>query len=207
MIKNKKPLLISATKNKITIFMALLVSLLVVSVVPAYAAPAGCYVSAGGITKYTCPTEDYRTGVNQGGLCYVFAGGNGPVSDNGVQTDCEKITVGSNGNSSDDSSPGETGVDVKEASFNDQDCSNPQLDSGNCRIIEYLVAGINVLSALAGMVIIFSIMFAGFQYMTAQDNSGQIQQARQRIIWAITAMLIFIFMYAMLDFLIPGGVL
>jgi hypothetical protein len=93
----------------------------------------------------------------------------------------------------------------------DVDCEtkNPgeELNKDNCAIVSYLVTGINVLSALAGMAIIFSIMFAGFQYMTAQDNSGQIQQARQRIIWAITAMLIFIFMYAVLNFLVPGGVL
>jgi hypothetical protein len=92
--------------------------------------------------------------------------------------------------------------------LNRDQCTSKILEANDdCLILKYLVNGINVLSAVAGMVIIFSIMFAGFQYMTAQDNSGQIQQARQRIIWAITAMLVFIFMYAMLNFLIPGGVL
>jgi hypothetical protein len=81
-----------------------------------------------------------------------------------------------------------------------------ELSADNCAIIGFLVTGINVLSAVAGMVIVFSIMFAGFQYMTAQDNAGQIQQARTRIIWAITALLVFIFSYAILNFLVPGGV-
>jgi len=77
----------------------------------------------------------------------------------------------------------------------------------DCLILKYVVIGINFLSALAGMVIIASIMFAGFQYMTAQDNAGQIEQARKRIIMALTALVLFIFMYALLNFLVPGGVL
>jgi len=82
---------------------------------------------------------------------------------------------------------------------------NETLNAGNCGIIRIVVDVINFLSALAGIVIVFSIMFAGFQYMTARDNSGQIQQARTRIIWAISALLIFIFMYSALNFLVPGG--
>lgn len=90
---------------------------------------------------------------------------------------------------------------------NSKGCNEDQLTAENCRLIEYLVNGINILSAIAGMVIIGSIIIAGYQYMTARDNAGQIQQARTRIIWAITAMILFVFMYALLNFLVPGGVL
>jgi len=82
-----------------------------------------------------------------------------------------------------------------------------ELDAGNCGIIAYIVTGINILSALAGMAIVASIVIAGFQYMTAQDNSGQIEASRKRIIWAMTALLVFVFMYAFLNFIVPGGVL
>jgi hypothetical protein len=81
------------------------------------------------------------------------------------------------------------------------------LSTDNCGIIAYLVVGINILSAIAGMAIVASIMIAGFQYMTARDNSGQIEAARKRIVWAITALVLFIFMYAFLNFIVPGGVL
>ncbi len=64
-----------------------------------------------------------------------------------------------------------------------------------------------MLSALAGMAIVASIMIAGYQYMTARDNSGQIEAAKKRIIWALVALGVFIFMYAFLDFIVPGGVL
>lgn len=89
----------------------------------------------------------------------------------------------------------------------DTNCDSDVLNKENCGIVKILVDGINILSALAGMVIIGSIIIAGYQYMTARDNSGQIQQARTRIIWAISAMILFIFMYALLNFLVPGGVL
>ena len=82
-----------------------------------------------------------------------------------------------------------------------------ELTRDNCRIIDYLVVAINFLSALAGLAIIGSIMLAGYQYMTARDNSGQIEAARKRIIWALSALGIFIFMYAGLNSLVPGGVL
>ena len=90
------------------------------------------------------------------------------------------------------------------------DCNvNPgeDLDTENCGIIAYTVLGINILSAVAGMAIVASIIIAGFQYMTAQDNSGQIEVSRKRIIWAMTALLVFVFMYAFLNFIVPGGVL
>jgi len=89
----------------------------------------------------------------------------------------------------------------------DTDCDKEVLTSGNCGIIKILVNGINFLSALAGMAIIASIIVAGYQYMTAQDNSGQIQAARTRIIWAIVALVMFIFMYAFLNWVVPGGVI
>ncbi len=84
---------------------------------------------------------------------------------------------------------------------------NQDLTSENCGIVAYLVLAINVLSAVAGIAIVASIMIAGFQYMTARDNAGQVEAARKRIVWALLALLIFIFTYAFLNFVVPGGVL
>ncbi len=91
----------------------------------------------------------------------------------------------------------------------DTDCEDPngELNTDNCQIVAYLVNGINFLTAIAVMVIIFSIMWAGYEYMTAQDNSNQINSARMRIIWALVALGILIFTYAFLNWLVPGGVL
>ena len=86
-------------------------------------------------------------------------------------------------------------------------CDAEVLTRDNCSIINYLVILINFLSALAGIVIVGSIMVAGYQYMTAQDNAGQVQAARKRIILTLAALALFVFMYALLNFLVPGGVL
>ena len=77
----------------------------------------------------------------------------------------------------------------------------------DCKIVDYLVAGINFLSAVALLSIIASVVMAGYQYMTAKDNSGQVEAARKRITWAIIALGIFLFMYTILNFIVPGGVL
>ncbi len=87
------------------------------------------------------------------------------------------------------------------------DCDEDVLASDNCNIIKYLVSGIQFLSAIAGMAIIGSIMLAGYQYMTAKDNSGQVEAAKKRILWALIALGLFIFMFSLLNWLVPGGVL
>ena len=79
------------------------------------------------------------------------------------------------------------------------------LTSENCGIISYVVWGINILSAIAGLAIVGSIMVAGYQYMTARDNSGQVEAAKKRILWALIAFGMFLFMYALLNWLVPGG--
>jgi hypothetical protein len=90
----------------------------------------------------------------------------------------------------------------------DDNCEPPagtSLNRDNCGIINLVVVGTNFLSAIAGIVIVASFMIAGFQYMTAQDNAGQIQKAKSRIITTLLALTVFIFMYALLNFLVPGG--
>jgi hypothetical protein len=88
----------------------------------------------------------------------------------------------------------------------DENNNSVPLDKGNCGIVNLIVIGINFLSAIAGIVFVLSIMISGFQYMTGRDNSGQIQKAKSRIVWTLIAVAIFIFMYALLEFLVPGGI-
>jgi hypothetical protein len=128
------------------------------------------------------------------------------TTDTGAQSDSEAGTL---------SGEGEEDRTVNACASGDTDCQKKTckvgereaLSTENCIIVEYLVTGINILSALAGMAIIASIMMAGYQYMTAKDNSGQVEAARKRILWAMIALGIFLFMYSVLNWLVPGGVL
>lgn len=142
-----------------------------------------CYSSSAPGTTVACPTD----GTVEDNFCYTDNGSGGfDVSP------CPGNTPG-------------LGEDI-DAEITTS-CDAEVLNRDNCKIIDYLVIGINFLSAVAGMAITASIMIAGYQYMTARDNAGQIQAARTRITWAIVALLIFIFMYGFLNWLVPGGVL
>lgn len=71
-------------------------------------------------------------------------------------------------------------------------------------IIVYLKGIINFLAAGVGIVTVISIVISGIQYMTSQGNPQSLNSAKNRLFNAIVALLLFIFMYAVLNFVIPG---
>lgn len=77
--------------------------------------------------------------------------------------------------------------------------------SGNS-IVKDLNTIVNFLAGLVAIVVIGVIIFGGIQYISAGDNATQITAAKQRVMNGIIALLIFIFTYAFLQWLIPGGV-
>jgi hypothetical protein len=81
--------------------------------------------------------------------------------------------------------------------------SNPDND---CGIVKYLVIFINVLSALVGIVVVIMITIGGIQYSASRDNPQATAAAKQRILNAILALVAFLFMFAFLQWLVPGGI-
>lgn len=86
------------------------------------------------------------------------------------------------------------------------DCQDG-LDEGNCGITRWLIVVINILSAVAGLIITIVIIIGGIQYTTAKDDPQAVAAAKGRITNAILALAVYIFFYAMLQWLVPGGVL
>lgn len=74
-------------------------------------------------------------------------------------------------------------------------------------VTDILVPVINVLSAVVGVVVVLSLIVAGIQYIWNADTSAKVEAAKNRIIAAIVAFVIYIFGMALLQFLIPGGIL
>lgn len=74
-------------------------------------------------------------------------------------------------------------------------------------IIVYLKGIINFMSIGIGLVAAISIVVAGIQWMASRDNPQAIQAAQKRLWNAVIAILLFIFMYAILNFLVPGGLI
>jgi hypothetical protein len=65
---------------------------------------------------------------------------------------------------------------------------------------------VNFLSAAVGVVIIAMLIVGGIQYSMAGDNASALTAARQRITNAVIALVAFLFAFAFLQWLIPGGI-
>lgn len=66
--------------------------------------------------------------------------------------------------------------------------------------------GIIVLSAAVVLAIIGSIVVAGIQYSTANGNSSAVAAAKNRIFVSVVVLILYIFGFAILQWLIPGGI-
>lgn len=73
-------------------------------------------------------------------------------------------------------------------------------------IVDMLFAFVRFLSAGVGIVVIGSIIVAGIQYTTSQGDPNATAKALGRISSAATALLIYIFAAALLNFVIPAGI-
>lgn len=72
-------------------------------------------------------------------------------------------------------------------------------------ILDATYAVIRFLSAGVGLVIVGSIVLAGIQYSTSRGDPQSTAKALGRIRSTLFALLIFIFGYAFLNYIIPGG--
>lgn len=83
---------------------------------------------------------------------------------------------------------------------------------GNCVsktdiIFTWLTGIIRFLSAGVGIAVVGGIVYGGILYATARDNSNQTQKAVVIITNAVIGLILYILMFAILNFLIPGGIL
>ena len=72
-------------------------------------------------------------------------------------------------------------------------------------IIDILFAIFRFLSAGVGLIAIGSVIVAGIQYSTARDNPQATQNAIKRMTNTIIGLLLYLFIFAIANFLIPGG--
>ncbi len=76
----------------------------------------------------------------------------------------------------------------------------------NNPLVKDLQLIVNFLSAGVGVIVTGVIIVGGNQYMAAGDNPQGVVAAKQRIYNGLLALVAFIFMFAFLQWLIPGGV-
>ncbi|MFA5004365.1 MAG: hypothetical protein WC498_03785 [Candidatus Saccharimonadales bacterium] len=138
---------------------------------------AACYdISAGLIaTKISCSDKLFDPGATQKAACEAQGG----TWSNGKCIPAPSGSTGGGGN-----------------------CAN----LGHCDLIsKYINPLIQFLSALVGVAVVVSIVIGGIQYGSSAGDPQKASAAKNRIRNAILALVTFLFLYALLNFLVPGG--
>lgn len=189
----------------------------------ASAAPVGCYVQSTGstagsvsIVAATCPS-----GTSYANKCWLST-----ASSQGQSTyrevGCDTIQVGTSTPAAPAGGGGSGGGLVFDEDVPGRDqCGkgDKQVQVGfniGCRgndypretlnpIVDMAFAVFRVLSVGVGMVVIGSIIVAGIQYSASRGNPQATQASIKRITSAITALLLYVFMFAIANFVVPGG--
>jgi hypothetical protein len=73
-------------------------------------------------------------------------------------------------------------------------------------IIKDLQIGVNFLSALVGIVVIGTIILGGTQYAMAGGSPDAVAKAKKRVTDGLIAFAIFLFIFAAVQWLIPGSI-
>src|SRR5579862_6641515 len=86
--------------------------------------------------------------------------------------------------------------------------SQPQVDQcvSQSPFVAKIQTIVDFLSVGVGIIVTAVILVGGIQYIIAGDNPQQLTAARQRITNGVIALFAFIFMFALLQWLIPGGI-
>lgn len=92
------------------------------------------------------------------------------------------------------------------AASTEKDCTGDDL-SQDCKVVEWLVLFVNVLSGMVGVVVVIMIIVAGIQYTASGDDPQAVAKAKTHIYNAVLALVLFIFGFAVLQWVIPGGLL
>ncbi|HWT55897.1 MAG TPA: hypothetical protein VN031_02590 [Candidatus Microsaccharimonas sp.] len=110
------------------------------------------------------------------------------------------------------------GVDTTKTTLGTKYCGDPSknavttsIDIG-CKgkgnpIMDMLFAFIRFLSYGVGLVIVASLTYAGIQYTGSRGDPSANAQAVKRIQANVSALLLFVFAYAIINYIIPGAVL
>lgn len=81
----------------------------------------------------------------------------------------------------------------------------PCVNGGNGSIWNLLTVFVNFLAAGVGVAVLIGIIFGAFLYASAGGSADQAKRGIGYVRNALIALLLFIFMYAIINFIIPGG--
>jgi hypothetical protein len=74
-------------------------------------------------------------------------------------------------------------------------------------VVNYLRGWLGLLNGAIALIVMLMIVVAGIQYVTSLANPSSVAAAKKRLTNAILALVMWLMMFAVLQFLIPGGIL
>lgn len=84
-------------------------------------------------------------------------------------------------------------------------CPQGTTSGDSCLFAKYVNPAINFLSALVGIAVVASIIVGAIQYITSEGDPQKAAAGKKRITEALIGLGAFIVLYALLQFLVPGG--
>lgn len=78
-------------------------------------------------------------------------------------------------------------------------------DSAMCLVHDYVNPAIALLSALVGVATVVGIIWGAIMYVQSGGDPGQAAAGKKKITNALIGLLAYIFLYAFLQFILPGG--
>lgn len=90
-----------------------------------------------------------------------------------------------------------------EASSSIAKCKNKSDGSGITCLVNILV---DILNMAVGAIAVLMLVVGGVMYASAGDDSGKVSTAKKIITNTIIGVILYIFLFAILNFIIPGGI-
>ncbi len=155
-----------------------------------------CQVKSGAKLPPWCPSS---LGTSNQSLCRLIGtesvGGGGAGSSSSTTptgtTDCPNLA-------------GSTGVKCIDRATDDS-CAGTTSENP-CGLTEkYINPLINLLAGAVGIVVVIMLIIGGIEYSTAGGDPARVASARKRIFNAVFALVVFLFLFAILSWIVPGG--
>ena len=70
----------------------------------------------------------------------------------------------------------------------------------NKDVVEIVQSGVNVVISLVGMLAVFSIIYGGFTYITAQSDPAKIKRGKDMVLYAVVALVVAFLAYGIVLF-------
>ena len=70
----------------------------------------------------------------------------------------------------------------------------------NKNVVDIIQSGVNVVISLVGILAVFSIIYGGFTYMTAQSDAAKIKRGKDMVLYAVVALVVAFLAYGIVLF-------